>query len=127
MTEKISNQEYAKGLREIADFYEKNSEMVQAVLSYYSFGKEEFLNAFRVLCNGGKVEKDMGDSKSEFAQIRISRDFSGVPLHIFTSKDTTCKKIVSWECPDSLLEMAMNMKNVELAEEKVENKAEENF
>ena len=103
----MTNLEFANGLRLIADFYEKHEGMQQFTAYVHTWGKAAFLKNLLVLSDGGDVAKDMSDT-SQYAKVRLKRMFGAVALEVAVDKDYVCEKIVTYRCPDSLLEEAMN-------------------
>jgi hypothetical protein len=108
----MTNQEFANGLRLIADFYEAQPEMEQFIVGVYTHGRDKFLKALRALSHGGKVTKDLSDT-SQYAYVRAERMFGDLKLTLSVSKECICERIVTYKCPDSLLEEAMNAEEVE--------------
>lgn len=105
----MTNLEFATGLRLIADFYEAQPEMEQFSVGVYATGRDGFLKSLKTLSHGGKVTKDLSDT-SQYAYVRAERMFGDLKMTLSVSKECICKRIVSvrYECPDSLLEEAMN-------------------
>ena len=71
----MNNIQYAIGLRAIADFYEQHADMPQCDITKYTFSKEEFLLAFKILCDCGHVDKNLGnpDDTAEYQNVSVSR------------------------------------------------------
>ena len=103
----MKNQEFANGLRLIADFYEKHDDMKQFTCFIYAWSHEEFIKYFKILKTTGYVDKNMG-ANGEHADVKVSHTFDKVKLVISVDKGQVCERIVTYRCPDSLLEEAMN-------------------
>ena len=103
----MTNLEFANGLRAIADFYEKHEDMKQFTCFIYVWDHKTFLDQFRILKSAGWVDKDYGKNE-EHSAVKISHVFDKVKLTVSVDKGQVCERIVTYRCPDSLLEEAMN-------------------
>jgi hypothetical protein len=102
----MTNQEFANGLRLIADFYEAQPEMPQ--FSIYTFtDRLGFLNALKALKTRGMVTKDLSDQSFNGYAV-LKQPFGEIPFQVNAQKSDICERIVTYKCPDSLLEEVMN-------------------
>ena len=108
----MTNQEFANGLRLIADFYEAHEDMKQFMCFIYAWSHKDFLKYFQILKTTGRVDKDFS-SDGPSADVKISHTFGDVRLTVSVDKGQVCERIVTYKCPDSLLEEAMNAEEVE--------------
>lgn len=134
----MTNQEFANGLRMIADFYEKPENVYfpqpyfGGMSAWYAFpgGRADLARNAVLLAHGGKVTKGV-----DATSYTINRDFGSVTLQLWCNRKDICEivgyedvqkttqrvvtpavtedvtevqKVPIWHCPDSLLEQAMN-------------------
>jgi hypothetical protein len=101
--------EYADGLRQIADFIEENPDFkLPGDLFMFFYGRQEFVNAVKILAHGGKVEKRADSGNSTLAAYHAIRNFGPVAIHMQIDRKTVCRLVTPavYDCPDSLLEAA---------------------
>jgi hypothetical protein len=112
-TPKMTNAEFANSLRAVADFYEKHPDMPQppeASLWVYTHSKTYFLNAAKMMADGGTIQKRVDLPGDVMNYYHVERLFGGFLLDLCITRETMCRKvkqmveIETFVCPDSLLE-----------------------
>ena len=91
----------AEGLRELADWYERHPEVARPLvrIEVDDSNPDEAVHGLAVTAKAfGKCKKHFGSYL-----ISVSRDFGPVNVVAHVSRDTVCKKVVTWKCPESLL------------------------
>lgn len=109
----ITNAQFAKGLRELADIYDSDERMIQPeVLDLFQHycNPEKFRGAVMALALGGKIEKlPPRDDTDYFYKVRRTMA-GGLIVELSTARSNVCRKVTkavmteTWECPDSLLD-----------------------
>lgn len=99
--EEQSQKSIGDGLREIATWFDLHSEIKKPWVGisldpYPSDTAKERLAAAAIAL--APCEKSVGDW-----YVRLSRRFGPIELTISMDRDAICKKVVTWDCPDSLL------------------------
>lgn len=106
----MTNIEYARGLRALADFYEKTPSMPLPYpqIGIYLYGREEFLKAAVTLSKGGDVEKKADDPKVTNPYYHVLRQFGTLTLDLNIPRSTICRLVTpaQYDCPDSFLAAA---------------------
>ena len=100
---------FIDSLADLADFYEKNPDMPLPSWSgqyVFTYDRETFLKAVKVLSRGGKVTKSVEDT--EYGDYKATREFGSTKLIITIPRRTICRLVTPavYDCPDSLLEAA---------------------
>jgi len=93
----------ADGLRELADWYEKNPAMKLPSVTIHLWPDEPAVTISeltRIIKAFGTYEKKINDH-----YIHVSHNFGPVPVDVMASRDYLCKKVVSWKCCDALIEL----------------------
>lgn len=95
-----TKQTTAEGLRALADWYEAHPEIDAPHMSLYFW--ERGGEAAKKLA---AVAKAMGTCEKSFSDysLTIKRQFGPVWLTASVDRDAVCKKIVTYDCPESLL------------------------
>lgn len=90
----------AEGFRALADWYEEHPEIVHPALYIHVHDSGE--DAAKKLAI---IAKAMGTCKKDASDyyFTVSREFGPLILNAMVSRDSVCKKIVTYECPESLL------------------------
>lgn len=96
-----TKQTTAEGLRELADWYEAHPEVESP---------QVFIHIFELRGDAAKrlavVAKAMGTCEKSLDDynLTVKRNFGPISLFAIVSRDAVCRKIVTYDCPKSLLE-----------------------
>lgn len=106
----ITNEQFANGLRAIADFYEAHPDMKQPYMPIWvnCWSRDEFLKSAVELAKGGRVTKSADPSTHSYPRYHATRFFGDVAVDVVVDRSTVCRLVrpAVYECPDSLLEEA---------------------
>jgi len=91
----------ADGLRELADWYEKHPEVGLPSVRI----ELDSLNADEAIRGLALTAKAFGTCEKKFGSylISINRRFGPVRVSAHVDRDSVCKRVVTWKCPESLL------------------------
>ena len=91
----------ADGLRELADWYEKHPEITCPVVHINIVS----LTANDKVSELGTIAKAFGTCKKTVNNwsFSINRDFGPVRAYAHVGREEVCKRVIKWECPESLL------------------------
>ena len=93
----------ADGLRELADWYEKNPTVKPPSVTIHLWPDEPGVTISelnRTMRAFGTYEKKINDH-----YIHISRNFGPVPVDVMASRDYLCEKVITWKCCDDLVNL----------------------
>ena len=111
----MTNFEFAQGLRELADLYERHPELKASPAAVYLYlpydtDSEHLRAAVKAFADGGVVTNRAPKDSLEF-YYRLERIFAGgLKVELNVERSAVCKKVTkmqmveTWECPDSLLD-----------------------
>ena len=91
----------AEGLRALADWYEAHPEIdtPNVFIHIWDRSSEAAKKLAAVVKAMGTCEKSIDDYS-----LTVKRDFGPIMLAAIISRDAVCRKIVTYDCPKSLLE-----------------------
>lgn len=108
----MTNLEFAQGLRELADLYERHPEMLvpnHNLFLYLPYSEQpaRYAETVKAFADGGLVSKK---AKPDDYYLCVNRVFpSGLSVELNIERSALCKRVVkmqaveTWECPDSIL------------------------
>ena len=93
----------AEGLRKLADWYDDHPEvgmpLVRIEIKNSYIAPQTAIEQLGILAKAfGKCEKRFNDWS-----YNVERRFGPVKVYGSLTRDAVCKRIVTWECPESLL------------------------
>lgn len=91
----------ADGLRELANWYEKNPNIAAPQMSIWinSSDGDRTVEKLAIIAKAfGNCTKDVNEY-----YIHVWREFGPFRVTAIADRDSVCKKIVTWKCPESLL------------------------